>query len=133
MYWATAARRRSVIAGCAALTCILSTSLREPLVAEQVAAKKCSTAITFVSSQNLCPTAPIEFHATVSGCRQSSGTFDYTYIAVNQETKIDVRRSAQWLRDESSWQQIEHVPLACGTEIYHVTPLSNPSCDCRDP
>jgi hypothetical protein len=103
------------------------------LVAEQVVAKKCSAAITFVSSQNACPTAPIQFHAAVSGCRKSSGAFDYTYIAVNKETKIEVNRSAQWVHKEPNWDQTEHVPLACDTEIYQVTPMGSPGCTCLDP
>ncbi len=130
---ATTVRLRSVIAGYAALTCVLSTSVREPLAAEQIAAKKCSAAITFVGSQNVCPTAPIQFHVAVSGCRLSSGAFDYTYLAVNKETKIELHRSARWLHGEPNRDQTEQVPLACDTEIYRVTPVGSPSCTCQDP
>jgi hypothetical protein len=125
---------RLLLAGCGILASLGLSSASEELTSHQaVATKKCSASVTFVASQNVCPTAPIGFRIAVPECEHSSGSFDYQYMAVNEIRKATVHRSAHWSRGKKLWDQREQVPLACGEGIYEVMLVGTPRCTCSAP
>ena len=124
---------RSLLAGCGLVALLGLSTASEELTAQHSIVGTCSATVTFVASQNACPTAPIGFRIAVPQCEHSSGSFDYEYIAVNQIQKATVHRSADWSRGRKMWDQTEHVPLACDEEIYEVMPVGTPHCVCSKP
>ena len=124
---------RSLLAGCGILASLGLSSASEELTAQQAVTGKCSASVTFVASQNACPTAPIGFRIAVPECEHSSGSFDFEYMAVNQIHKATVHRSANWSRGKKLWDQTEQVPLACDEEIYEVMLVGTPHCACSKP
>jgi hypothetical protein len=118
-------------AGSAALACLLISGCARLQEAHAPATDACTAAIAVIGAEKACPVAPIRFQISVSGCRQSSGTFDYAFKAVSEIRKVGVSRSGSWTQTNGAWEQTESVPLACDAEIddinAHIT-----TCICRE-
>lgn len=122
-----------VLAGCGVPVAGLLTSACGNLEAQQSVSTECNASVAVIGSSNVCPTAPIRFRISVSGCEHSSGTFDYDYKLVNELRKAPVRRSGTWTRNKKAWDQTEYVPMACGEEIDDVEIAGAASCTCKGP
>jgi hypothetical protein len=123
--------RLILAAGSAALACLLISGCARLQGAHAPATGACTAAIAVIGAEKACPVAPIRFQISVTGCRQTSGTFDYAFKAVSEIRKVGVSRSGSWTQTSGAWEQTESVALGCDAEIddinAHIT-----TCICRE-
>jgi hypothetical protein len=124
-------KRLVLAAGSVPLACFLISGCARLQRAHAPTVGACTATIAVIGAEKACPVAPIRFQISVSGCRRSSGTFDYDFKAVSEIRKVGVSRSGSWTQTNNAWEQTESVPLGCDAEIddinTHIT-----TCVCRE-
>jgi hypothetical protein len=124
-------KRLILAAGSVPLACFLFPGCARLQGAHAPVVGPCTAAIAVIGAEKVCPVAPIRFQISVSGCRRSSGTFDYDFKAVSEIRKVGVSLSGSWTQTNDTWEQTESVPLGCDAEIddinAHIT-----TCICRE-
>lgn len=96
------------------------------------AANQCTATIAVIGAEKACPVAAINFQMAVSGCRRSTGTFDYDFKAVTEARKMTVSKSGSWTQTQNAWRQTESVPLGCDAEIDDIGNARITNCICQD-
>jgi hypothetical protein len=115
---------------CAALAGVVVSSSTESQGTHGAAKQRCDAAIAFVGTRKACPIAEIRFRVSVPKCEHSAGTYEYSYLLVNEVRKEAVSRSGQWKDGATAWEQVDKVPLACDDEIDDVADAHVTACSC---
>lgn len=110
--------------------CLLTASCAKTDAQAVTSPNTCSAEIVSLGAAKQCPTAPVRFHVSVSGCDNSSGTFEYEYMRVGEGIKALVHSTGAWTAASKDFEQVEHVPLSCDNEVDHIDNVHMTSCHC---